>query len=118
MSEDYTKTAQKLVDELRGYGFRGVRFEVLEIEGEDDTVDDYYGELTQETFDAMKRDTVAIIAQPEVPFFDEMAYTTQEFDLHKFVRDFKSHLKERFGPQASIRYSDGCFEYEITRSPQ
>jgi hypothetical protein len=105
--------AIKMVQDWEDNGFEGVDF--VQCHACPQSREE--NEQTQEEFDKWVENYVVFIAQPDL-FVDEPAnrFISHEADLFGFQEALNKEIKRRLGDDITIRYSEGCFEYEVERS--
>lgn len=112
-----TQRAELIVDTLRREGFNGLRFARLKVEN-DLTYEEVEDEMTREEWDKQQRDMAYFIAEPEFPYFsdDDSPYVEpRTFDTDRYYRDLTAFVQSQVGPDVTVRYREGCNEFELLR---
>lgn len=112
------KKAREICSKLRLHGFGGVHFDEARVEEEMHS--DFPGETNKAQFATRERDYLCMIVQPIfrnpwASFGEDNDYVSVEVNEGKFYRDFEKYLRAELGPNLTINFSEGCFEYEIYR---
>lgn len=105
MTVHISDTVQYLLDDWRRNGLKGIRFHKLEVEGPTLT-DALCDGKTEQEFQLFRRDYAIFIAEPECWYSPSAASKTVLEELAK-----------RFEADVRIRFIEGCYEYEVERSP-
>lgn len=108
--------ATHMLDEFRKKGLNGIRFVRCTMQGqhEQDWLDDGY---TKEDYKSWRHNYASFILQPDLPVLESPnQYTAVEFDRESFEKDLERQLVKHLGDDVNIKFNQGCYEYEVTRT--
>lgn len=110
--------ATQMIEEFAKHGFNGVQFEDCRIEPA--RLDDWLSDgKAPEDHDAFIASYATFILTPDMPMPSRMPgdtrYDRAYFDFDQFDADLLKEMRRRFGEDVTIRFHEGCGEYEIER---